>query len=742
MTTDIEFQKKIMQILSWMSAVITSQRLYLSHNPYIAENTEKAYRELLALMPPDTAVTLFLVGEDVVVNRSRLTSVSPAAEKFTRILKQRKIESLSFLPELQKDEFRQFLRDLASPDLLSIASRNCIKLGKVELRKKESDNLSQDSDSNDPGAADHPSDEQLIREPVSLTGREPRELEEQYKMVHLEKKIDIHSVDQIVIRFINELERNLCPIYLLGSVKSFHEYTYTHLINVGILTMSLAAELGFAGNQLHEIGIAALLHDVGKTFIPDEILSKAGMLSPEERTIIEAHPVKGCLYLMEVAEMPGIAILSALEHHLKFDGTGYPVIRQGWKPNIVAQMITIADVFDALRSRRSYKEPKPLPAIEEILHKEKGTTFNPDLVDVFLQMITPKDSQQKNTVIQNVEKRENEIVGDNLKPEQDSAPQTDETNQDAAVADLYRRIVIHAKAKNFVAAESLREKLMDMDPMALTEIITSAEIIEQEKKEGMTHVHSTVWADLYQSFIKEEGNALYYAMKEAAYSNGQAVFTPGDRNSNLYFVNQGRLKMLCSHDGKEILVKTLAPSDIFGIDTFFSDSVCTTQVIAFPMAKVSYIEKKVLQEWKEKFPALETKLNGYCLKFEKTQDLLRKKNLDRRMQRRFRIEGKAVVQILGASGAPVGKPFGGVLADISATGVACIVKLIKKEIGQLLLGRSVELKLSFAFKGANRAIDQVGTIVAVSSPPFDDYYLHVRFHQMLDGGLVRELAAR
>ncbi len=146
-------------------------------------------------------------------------------------------------------------------------------------------------------------------------------------------------------------------------------------------------------NSLHEIGIAALLHDVGKTFIPDEILSKSGMLSSEERTIIEAHPVKGCLYLMELAEIPKIVMISALEHHLKFDGTGYPAIRPGWKPNIVAQMITIADVFDALRSRRSYKEPKPLDVVEEILRKEKGTTFNPALVDVFLKMITPKDSQ-------------------------------------------------------------------------------------------------------------------------------------------------------------------------------------------------------------------------------------------------------------------------------------------------------------------------------------------------------------
>ncbi len=126
-------------------------------------------------------------------------------------------------------------------------------------------------------------------------------------------------------------------------------------------------------------------------------------------------------------------------------------------------------------------------------------------------------------------------------------PLISRNDKETTVADLYRRIVAHAKAKDFAIAESLREKLMDIDPMALNEIITSAEIIEQEKKEGMTQDHLTVWADLYQAIGKEEGNALYYAMQEASYLNDQPIFTQGDRNSNLYFVNQGQLKMRCSH---------------------------------------------------------------------------------------------------------------------------------------------------------------------------------------------------
>ncbi|MBI5591581.1 MAG: cyclic nucleotide-binding domain-containing protein [Deltaproteobacteria bacterium] len=315
-----------------------------------------------------------------------------------------------------------------------------------------------------------------------------------------------------------------------------------------------------------------------------------------------------------------------------------------------------------------------------------------------------------------------------------------ENNKEPTVTDLYRQIVTHAKAKDFVKAESLREKLMEIDPMALNEIITSAEIIEQEKREGISQDHLTTWSDLYGDISRDEGNALYYAMKETSCYNDEPLFTQGDRNSNLYFVVQGYLKMFYRHDNKDILLKTLERGDIFGIESFFSNSVCTSSVSPFSSAKVSYLEKNVLDEWKEKFPLLESKLFKYCLKFGNTFDLLKKKSLDRRVQRRFNIEVKAMLQLLGVSGAHVGKSFSGIVSDISASGLTCIIKLTNKNFGQLLLGRGMEMVFSLPVKGVSRTVVQVGTVVAVSSPPFEDHCLHIKFDEMLDGVLIKELA--
>ena len=151
--------------------------------------------------------------------------------------------------------------------------------------------------------------------------------------------------------------------------------------------MSQEEPLGFSGEHLHQIGVASLLHDVGKVLIPEELLNKPGKLSQDERKIIETHTVKGARYLMGIEGIPKLAVLCAMEHHLKYDGSGYPSMKGGWRPNIVSQLISIADVFDAMRSRRSYQGALPLQQITDVLSKGSGTSFNPQLVSHFFRLI-------------------------------------------------------------------------------------------------------------------------------------------------------------------------------------------------------------------------------------------------------------------------------------------------------------------------------------------------------------------
>jgi HD-GYP domain-containing protein (c-di-GMP phosphodiesterase class II) len=381
------------RVISQVTAAVTNTSLYSPNHPNVGQFVENAHSVLAEILQYKPEITLLIIGNDLVADNRQLGAAGSSSyvTNFIQILKKQAIERISFSAGLPKEELQTLIQALASPDTLSVKSTSFIKLGKVELRVKKLDEqhsfAGSDALSYDPDASATDVPQEVFQELLALTAEELDHLKEVYLSAKRYKKIDVRSVDDMVKGFIKGFRQESNPLSLLASLKSANEYTFTHVTNVCILTMSLAENLGFKGEQLHKIGVASLLHDIGKIFIPDEILSKPGMLTPEERRTIETHTEKGARYLMGIEGIPKLAVLTALEHHQKFDGNGYPSIRGGWTPNIVSQLISVADVFDAMRSRRSYQEPKTLDFIESILIKGKSTSFNPIVVDLFLNLI-------------------------------------------------------------------------------------------------------------------------------------------------------------------------------------------------------------------------------------------------------------------------------------------------------------------------------------------------------------------
>ena len=391
---DNDFQDDLIQAIAQITAAVTNTSLYSPTHPQVGQYVEKAYGTLASLLAGRPEITVMLIGDDLVAGNTPLPSTGAYVMNFIRVMKKKGVERITFMPGMPREELQALVLDLADPDAMAIRSRPFIKLGKVELRVRRADEQPA------PRAAGVASGQdtspvpdvppEALQELMALTATELDELKDIYLRIKKHKQINVGGIDEIVKGFVKEFRREINPLGLMAAIKSSHEYTFTHVTNVGILTMSSAEALGFSGEHLHQIGVASLLHDVGKLFIPEEILSKPGKLSTEERQIIETHTTKGARYLMGLEGIPKLAVLAALEHHLKFDGTGYPSIKGGWQPNITSQLIAIADVFDAMRSRRSYQEPQPLEKVEEVLRKGSGTQFNPKLVEHFLRMIRRK----------------------------------------------------------------------------------------------------------------------------------------------------------------------------------------------------------------------------------------------------------------------------------------------------------------------------------------------------------------
>ncbi len=376
--TDLDFHDSIGRVIAQLNAAITNTSLYSPAHPQVAQYAAKAHEVLDDLLRIKPEITIMLIGDDLIAEGRPLPASGAYVTNFARIMRKKAVERLTFAAGLPNTELQGLINDLATPEAASVHSTSFIKLGKVEIRVKDEEQRTRQA----PEVS-----QEAMQAMLSLTAKELDELKELYLNIKKHKKIDVRGVDDIVKGFIKGFRQEINPLKLLADIKSAHEYTFTHVTNVGILTMGQAETLGFTGEHLHQIGVASLLHDVGKLFIPEEILGKPGALTTYERKIIETHTIKGARYLMGLEGIPKLAVLAALEHHIKFDGSGYPSMKGGWKPNIVSQIVAIADVFDAMRSKRSYQEAMPLEKIEGVLIKGKGTSFNPQLVEHFLKLI-------------------------------------------------------------------------------------------------------------------------------------------------------------------------------------------------------------------------------------------------------------------------------------------------------------------------------------------------------------------
>jgi HD-GYP domain-containing protein (c-di-GMP phosphodiesterase class II) len=370
--------------LSQLNSVVVNIRLYASDHPQAERYMENAFNNLAGLLRTRREVTVMLIEDDLVVNNTPFRADKQNLDGFCRLLRDRGIGRLTFLKGVTEAQFESLVRNLAAAGEGRIRGSEHVRVGKVALKVKR-DLL--------PGVSGASGDEAEKIGPIhEIRDSRYSEIKTICHTARRHQKIDIRGVDDMIKAFIQGFSYGINPLGLLASLKSSDEYTFTHVVNVCILTMGQAEALGFGGNQLYQIGVASMLHDVGKLFIPEEIINKPGRLTDEERGIIETHTTQGARYLLRIDNIPKLAILGAIEHHVKYDGTGYPFFGAGWKPNIVSQMIAVSDVYDALRSRRVYSEPKPTELIYDILNKEKGTTFNPFLVDNFMKMIGNKSS--------------------------------------------------------------------------------------------------------------------------------------------------------------------------------------------------------------------------------------------------------------------------------------------------------------------------------------------------------------
>jgi HD-GYP domain-containing protein (c-di-GMP phosphodiesterase class II) len=193
---------------------------------------------------------------------------------------------------------------------------------------------------------------------------------------------------RITERFVDHIAADPAQALLLTTVKSHDEYTFHHMINVCVLSLALGHAIGLGREQLINLGIGALLHDVGKVKVPRQILQQAGPLDEEQWRIVQHHPVDGTGLIVQTSrDLFHPAATVVLEHHAAYDASGYPTLRGHRQPTLLSRIVAVADCFDAVTSARPYRQPEERRQALAILQAGAGKGFDPRVVRAFVRMM-------------------------------------------------------------------------------------------------------------------------------------------------------------------------------------------------------------------------------------------------------------------------------------------------------------------------------------------------------------------
>jgi HD-GYP domain-containing protein (c-di-GMP phosphodiesterase class II) len=369
----------IHEFIRQLCSASANAALYSMSHPQVKRLSLQAFNSLKILLESREAVTLLVVGHELISDGQPL-ELNLSLSRFTQILTARGIGTLKLLAGISGYEIDLLIAGLSKQQDEGgqvMTSSDHIRIGKVDIRSS--------------GA---PGDDDLIgsHKPGLTLPDMPREelarFMEIYETVKKRHKLQINGVFDVVAGFVDVFKQEGKPLLAMAALRETDEYTFTHSTNVCVLNLAQAMALGIKGQLLNDIGVAAMLHDIGKLFIPEEILTKKDKLTNEEFDRMKQHPVKGARHLLDTPGVPRLAVIAAYEHHMKFNLKGYPQVSPDWQQNLCSHMTAISDFFDALRTRRSYREPVPLIEIIALMEGMAGTDLHPALTRNFVKIIS------------------------------------------------------------------------------------------------------------------------------------------------------------------------------------------------------------------------------------------------------------------------------------------------------------------------------------------------------------------
>ena len=368
-------QKKAEELVRRLAAALRGTELYAPNHPLVQRGIDAFTAAATEGLRSAGSIVIAFIGDEVVVDAVRLPKGGASLVGFARDLREQDIEKITLTHGLAREEVRTLLTALSdrkSPlpvaeRLVARGVRN-VTVGRVVVEEVSNDQA---------GIA--------AAQRVYATAVETAET--LWQAAKAGEQPDPGAARKIIDGLARLVSQDRTSLMALTALKKYDNYTFTHMVNVSALAMAQARALNLDGTLLREFGFAALMHDIGKVNTPLEVLNKPDKLTKDEFDIMKRHVVDGAHILRRTPEMPALAPIVAFEHHLKQDLSGYPEKIGSRKLNLCTMIVSIADVFDALRSTRPYRKGLATDRIRNIMGEQGNPAFNQVLLKRFVNLM-------------------------------------------------------------------------------------------------------------------------------------------------------------------------------------------------------------------------------------------------------------------------------------------------------------------------------------------------------------------
>jgi putative nucleotidyltransferase with HDIG domain len=360
---------------------VSTMALYNDGHPARERAVDRSYRCLRDLQQHDPLPRFSFLGEETIYQETALRDLGDW-EWGTR-LAQAGVQRMELDQNVTREAYEEFLEEMMARITLSFIDSaearptrsTGIKVGTLGIR-------------GDTRALQETIQAEVAVATISYSlGEEAASIQSMHKEVQDRGKLPLAEAEAVVRSLSMAMHGDQEMILPLLQLREFDEYTTTHSLNVSVLTMALAESLGLAQQDVRTFGIAGLLHDLGKVSVPEEILNKPGKLSEEERAIMQGHPVAGAKLIIESGRRLDLAAAVAHEHHIMINGHGYPTCHYRRDCHKASKLVHVCDVYDALRTKRPYRDAWEAERVLTYVEERAGTEFEPEAATAFVRMM-------------------------------------------------------------------------------------------------------------------------------------------------------------------------------------------------------------------------------------------------------------------------------------------------------------------------------------------------------------------